>query len=240
MTALVDQYREQGFAAAYNLVSAADLAVLSGIVDAVLSARLEHATALSRTFGLVWAKLPAEDQARVRGLAMFNTGLGHARTLLGATELISGMSIFQKLPRPNSVVPWHQDEAYRDPNQVHHGTTLWLPLDAVTLDSGCLQYASGSHRRGVVPHMRDPRDPTGFSVIAVDPPKEGIVPLPLPRGSAAFHDLRTLHCSGVNRSSKARTAITLHFSEPPVPRDGQTREWLSDIVRDNPTSNLNF
>lgn len=34
--------------------------------------------------------------------------------------------------------PWHQDEAYWNPEVIPHSLSVWLPLDPATLESGCM------------------------------------------------------------------------------------------------------
>ena len=54
---------------------------------------------------------------------------------------------------PNTVhpTPPHQDNYYFN-LKPHYACTLWLALDPVDEENGCLRYAVGSHIRGIRPH----------------------------------------------------------------------------------------
>ncbi len=69
-----------------------------------------------------------------------------AQELLGETVIGKNLQYFDK-PSPTSLpTPAHQDGAYFAimPN---HAVTLWIPLDDVGGEQGCLSYVPGSHRR---------------------------------------------------------------------------------------------
>ena len=42
--------------------------------------------------------------------------------------------------------PWHQDEAYWNPDVYLNSLSVWMPLDAATVESGCMQFIPGSHK----------------------------------------------------------------------------------------------
>src|SRR5690606_1003387 len=60
---------------------------------------------------------------------------------------------FNKPPGTEHPTPPHQDNFYfclRPPNVA----TLWLALDHVDAENGCLRYVTGSHQRGIRLHLR--------------------------------------------------------------------------------------
>ena len=46
---------------------------------------------------------------------------------------------------------------------------MWLALDRVDGENGCLQYRARSHQAGLLPHIRS--GTLGFSLAAVVPPQ---------------------------------------------------------------------
>ena len=60
---------------------------------------------------------------------------------------------FNKPPGTNHVTPPHQDNYYfcLAPPRV---LTIWLALDDVDAENGCLRYVAGSHACGFRPHAR--------------------------------------------------------------------------------------
>ena len=81
-------------------------------------------------------------------------------TLLGEEANAKGGEWFNKPPRTNHPTPAHQDNFYFNlipPNVL----TMWLALEDVDEDNGCLRYVRGSHLVGRRPHARS--DVLGFS-----------------------------------------------------------------------------
>ena len=67
---------------------------------------------------------------------------------------------FNKPAHVGAVTPPHQDGFYfmLDPNEA---ITLWIALDDIDEENGCMRYVRGSHRRGMRPHR--PSNILGFS-----------------------------------------------------------------------------
>ena len=64
-----------------------------------------------------------------------------------------GLEWFDKLPYDQKATPPHQDGFYwcRKPNSA---CRLWIALDPVGLENGCLWYSRGSHLKGIHPINR--------------------------------------------------------------------------------------
>jgi ectoine hydroxylase-related dioxygenase (phytanoyl-CoA dioxygenase family) len=108
-----------------------------------------------------------------------------------------------------------------------HSLSVWMPLDDVTLDSGCMQFIPGSHALDVLPH-RKPKS-VAPEPLVLDPPVDvsGAVSCPLPAGGATAHYCRTLHFAGSNTSARPRRALTAIFHGPPSERTKPLdRHWL--------------
>ena len=74
-----------------------------------------------------------------------------AEALLGEPVVAQGSEWFNKPPGTVHPTPPHQDNFYfnrRPPNVV----TMWLALDPVDEENGCLRYVVGSHKHGLRPH----------------------------------------------------------------------------------------
>ena len=76
-----------------------------------------------------------------------------AEALVGEPVSTDPPQWFNKPPGTNHVTPPHQDNYYAcfvPPNMV----TMWLALDDVDAENGCLRYVAGSHRRGFRAHAK--------------------------------------------------------------------------------------
>jgi len=117
-----------------------------------------------------------------------------------------GLEWFDKLPYDTNATPAHQDGFYwcRKPNLA---CGLWIALDPVDRNNGCLWYARGSHKLGVLPHA--PSGVLGFSqgLVDFDPKTVDGVPIELAAGDAVAHSSATIHWTGTNTTPRHRRAI---------------------------------
>jgi Phytanoyl-CoA dioxygenase (PhyH) len=137
-----------------------------------------------------------------------------------------GLMMIYKPPGAGRDAPWHQDEAYWEfPNERCHSLSVWMPLDEVNVENGCMQFIPGSQRSDLLPHKKPP----GIEPIVVDAPFDAssAVPCPLSPGGATFHDCRTLHYTAPNTSPRPRRAFTTIVHGPRTPRVVPIpRTWL--------------
>ena len=113
---------------------------------------------------------------------------------------------FNKPARVGSAVPCHQDNAYFNmvPPDI---LTVWIALDAATVENGEIYYITGSHH-DLLPHK--PSGVKGNSYGLADPPDPSTVREfcgTLDPGDALIHHCQTIHRSEPNRSDKSRSAL---------------------------------
>jgi ectoine hydroxylase-related dioxygenase (phytanoyl-CoA dioxygenase family) len=164
--------------------------------------------------------LETHDLANARRLGATLLGVGPDDVSFG------GLMMLDKPAAAGRDAPWHQDEAYWElPDQRCHSLSVWMPLDDVAVESGCMQYIPGSHARDLLPH----RKPPGVEPIVVDAPFDpsSAVACPLRAGGAVIHHCRTLHYSGPNTSDRPRRAFTTIVHGPRTSRvPPMPRTWL--------------
>lgn len=109
--------------------------------------------------------------------------------LVNGEPVLMAVELFAKPARVGSAVPYHQDNGYfnRTPPDA---LTLWLALDEGKIENGCVFYARGSHRQGLLPHKASlvPGNSWGLA----EPPDSAQldeVPGVIQAGSAILH-----HC----------------------------------------------
>jgi len=154
-----------------------------------------------------------------------------AALLLGVApeEIVyGGVLLIYKPAADGRDVPWHQDEVYWEfPTKRCHSASVWMPLDDVTPDSGCMQFLPGSHQLDVLRY----RQPPGTEPLVLAEPVDvsGAVACPLSAGGATFHHCRTLHYTAPNTSPRPRRALTTIFHGPRMPRTPPlVRPWRGD------------
>ena len=144
-----------------------------------------------------------------------------AAELLGlSVEEMDGWGhMVRKAARDDEALPYHQDEAFWDPNFDYRSLGVWMPLDPATVETGCMSLVPGSHREGIRPHKLGNDDPAVTIIECIDPPADRAVPHPIPIGGASFHHCRTIHGSGPNRSDHVRRAYINEWQAVPVKRE---------------------
>jgi hypothetical protein len=174
---------------------------------------------------------PELREPKLAQTAYVRNALRLAAGLLGcAPEQVTygGMLLIYKPPGAGRDVPWHQDEAYWEfPDKLCHSLSVWMPLDDVTVESGCMQFLPKSHHGDFLTY----RQPAGAQPLVLEDPVDvsGAVACPIPAGGATFHHCRTLHYTGPNVSSRARRACTTIFHGPSTPRQTpRPRPWLKN------------
>ena len=133
-----------------------------------------------------------------------------AETLLGEPIRFKDPQWFGKPPLTMHITPPHQDNFYfclRPPKVL----TMWLALDHVNEETGCMRYVPGSHSCGLRPHHQT--EVVGFSQGISDygPEDEAAeVLIQLQPGDLVCHHGELIHRADANRSpTLSRRAFAL-------------------------------
>jgi len=153
------------------------------------------------------------------------------KQLLGEAATMGGAHCILKPPRISPETPWHQDEAYWNPEYEHNGLSIWVPLQPATVEMGCMWFVPGTHRWQVLPHRHINNDPRvhGLELLNAATYAPLAVACPLPAGGATLHLSRTLHYAGPNRSDTPRRAYILGGGLPAKKLETPRRfPWLEE------------
>ena len=212
----IGQFNRDGFLKLSGFLSAEDLEELNQRIDAMI-----------RT---VVPGLPSEDvfyeiRGKVDTLKQIQRVWHHdawiaqhflegafkewAQALLGGEVIAKNLQYFNKPPGLGRATPAHQDGYYFMLNPCE-AVTLWLALDDVDEENGCVRYVPGSHRQGLREHQRT--GVLGFSQGIEDYPTaedaQSEVPVPTKAGDLLIHHALTVHRADANRSkSRSRRAL---------------------------------
>lgn len=155
-----------------------------------------------------------------------------AEGLLGEEVDSDQAEWFNKPPGVEHPTPPHQDNYYfclKPPNVL----TIWLAIDSVDEENGCLRYVAGSHLRGVRPHSSN--KVLGFSQGISDYGDEDVareVKILLNPGDAVVHHGNTIHRADANRSSsRNRRAFAMVMKGKSCGRDEEAFTRYRDAVR---------
>ena len=229
-------FRADGFVALDRIADEAEIAwlreVYARILDDAKALRLRYTgeTPAGNAAEITQIFLPERQCPELLDTGYIRHAQRLAASLLGvAPEHVSygGVMMIYKPPGAGLEAPFHQDEAYWEfpGERLSHSVSCWMPLDEVTVESGCMQFVPGSHALEVMKHRRKaPTEP-----LELDEPYDvsSAEPCPLAPGGATFHHCRTVHGTGPNTSPHPRRAFTTIFHGPPGVRDVRlSRPWL--------------
>jgi phytanoyl-CoA hydroxylase len=139
--------------------------------------------------------------------------LANKPSLLGVIEQIIGEPIreFQDMamikPPRGREKPWHQDHAYFNFPEQTRVVGVWIALDRVTPENGCMYLLSGGHKQGPRPHFMR-RD---WQICDNDMLGSESVCAMMEPGDALLFDAKLPHGTPTNQSDEFRWAIQLHY-----------------------------
>jgi phytanoyl-CoA hydroxylase len=169
-------------------------------------------------------EISADIRARyVRKFAGFTAtqpvlgALARNPSLLRAVEQVVGAPIreFQDMamikPPGGREKPWHQDHAYFDLPLETKIVGVWIALDTVTPQNGCMYVLAGGHKNGPRPHFMR-RD---WQICDTDILNSHTTCVPMEAGDVLLFDSKLPHGTPTNNSDEFRWAIQMHY----VPAD---------------------
>ena len=133
--------------------------------------------------------------------------------LIGPDICLWNMSFFAKPARNGKKTPWHQDGQYW-PIRPLATCTVWIAIDAATVENGCLRYIPGSHKTNRI-MAHDQKDDPNYTLNQELRPEEydesRAENLILEAGQMALHDVYIAHGSDENRSPHPRRGMTMRM-----------------------------
>jgi len=138
-----------------------------------------------------------------------------ADTLFGCPAVPQNVEFFNKPPHSDHGTPAHQDGYYFHLTPCE-ALTLWMPLERVDEENGCVRYVTGSNHDGLRAHGRT--EVVGFSQSLLDyndHDRIREVSACVEPGDMIVHDALTIHRADSNRSDlRDRPAVAfVYFSQ---------------------------
>ena len=145
---------------------------------------------------------------------------GVAADIIGSPNVqLHHTKMFIKPPEKGSPFPMHQDVPYF-PHDNHSMIAAIVHFDDAPINKGCVRVVPGSHKLGALEHSSE----GGWHLPFEQYPIESAVPCEATAGDALFFSYLTIHGSGVNTSSEARTTILIQMRDPEDPPTIKTHE----------------
>ncbi len=145
-----------------------------------------------------------------RDLARQSAILEMVSPLVRGTPDLAAIETFNKPARTGSGVPAHQDNAYfcQSPPDM---LTVWIAIDAATVENGAIYYSKGSHR-SMLPHKKSGVKGNSMGVADLpDPTTTREFCGTLEAGDALIHHCQTIHRSDPNTTDAPRCGLLLVY-----------------------------
>ena len=155
-----------------------------------------------------------------------------ARAILGEAVNTQQPEWFNKPPGIDHPTPPHQDNYYfnlKPPNTA----SIWMALDPVDEENGCLRYVIGSHLKGIRPH--DQTSVLGFSQGVSDfsdADEDAEVAVSLQPADAVVHHCEAIHRADANRSpTRHRRAFAIVYQGVSCKVDAEGRAKYEQALK---------
>src|SRR5687768_6973308 len=210
-SAIATAYAKDGYFFPYDAISETEAAALLADLEAAEAevagdrARLSHLRSYPSQLLPSFAAL-IRNPRLIEGVSQ----------LVGPDLLVWSCGFFIKEPGSKSYVSWHQDLNYWGLDGDDE-VTAWLALTPATVETGCMRFVPGSHRRKDVPH-NDSFAPDNLlsrgQEIAVEVDEASAVDVVLRPGQVSFHHGHMFHASGPNTTQARRVGLAIRFVAP--------------------------
>lgn len=132
-----------------------------------------------------------------------------AADIVGDNVQLHHTKMFIKPPEKGAPFPMHQDAPYF-PHEAHSMMAAIVHFDDAPLEKGCVRVVPGSHKLGVLDHLRE----GGHHLPTERYPVAEATPCPAEAGDVLFFSYLTIHGSGLNTSQEPRTTLLVQMRNP--------------------------
>lgn len=137
---------------------------------------------------------------------------GAAADIIGSPNVqLHHTKMFIKPPEKGSPFPMHQDYPFF-PHERHSMIAAIVHFDDAPEEKGCVRVVPGSFKQGPIAEIEH-----GNHLPVDKYPVESATPCPAEAGDVLFFSYLTIHGSGVNTSSEARTTLLIQMRDPQDP-----------------------
>lgn len=213
----LDQYHREGWTVLPGLLGPEEVTAIGAEVDQLVDHQPTH-TPAGWVFGLHNQDDLCQRVARDPRL------VERVGQVVGPGVSIHSSKLVTKLAQDPVECNWHQDEAfYSDTDDVAMLSdcrmSIWIPLQDVDEDNGCLHIVPGSHQWGLDPYELVGEGHCRRQVLRTELAEERAIPVPLSAGDCLLFSAYLWHHSKGNGSDQLRRAFIVSYQEARVPRN---------------------
>lgn len=228
---MIDYYQENGFVKVDDMLTGEELSELRGIVDELMSVENDHlynrVDKTSTYYRVLNQKVNGWRDHALMGKYSFHPRFAESARLLAKTN---GIRLFHdhilfKNPGDSKPTPWHQDFPSWPLNE-SGALSIWIALDDVDENNGCMMFIPGSHKVGKL----RPQDLTKNIELEEFGKGTGVekrtpIICRMKAGSCTFHNGLTFHYAHANRTDRPRRVMSMIYMP-----DGSTYDGKEHVV----------
>ncbi len=204
------QYRSEGYAFIGSIMTPAELEMFRREEIRFREWKWETNPA-SKNEGTIFASQVSHYSEAIRKYVSSGPHVKIAKQLVSQNLVMWFTQFVTKFPDRNqnrTEFPWHQDNGYVSILPATN-ITIWIALDDVDEENGCVWVQPDSHKLGLLPHKTKSQDSWHLQV-----PVEGDgVPARLKAGEAVAFTGLTLHRSKENKTEKPRRGFFIEYAD---------------------------
>jgi ectoine hydroxylase-related dioxygenase (phytanoyl-CoA dioxygenase family) len=153
--------------------------------------------------------------------------------LIGPRIILWSSHFIGKEPVVGRATPWHRDSDYWEGrlDRFDQIVTVWLALDDVDRENGCMQVLAGSHlAEEKAAYRAVAKESNTFGREIADLDESTAVAFELRRGECSLHDGRIAHGARANTSGRRRLGYTMRYLSADttiLPGRPEHRTWVA-------------
>ncbi|GAA4466141.1 phytanoyl-CoA dioxygenase family protein [Phytohabitans houttuyneae] len=158
--------------------------------------------------------MPHQRDPRLLDLLLSDPLLDLVEPVIGPDIGLFASAFLSKEAYSGRATPWHEDSYFWQDrfDRMDRIATVWLALDPVDRDNGCMRVLPGSHlEAGGEYEFADPDTNSFDRVVKGEVDETKAVDFALDANQCSLHDARIVHGAGANRSPRRRAGYTIRY-----------------------------
>lgn len=231
----INFYRTNGFVQVDDVLTSSEVAELTEYMEEAMVSKDENSFKTDKEDGSYYRVLNQKvntwrDHA---GMARYTTHPKFARMAMELSGAL-GIRLFHdhalwKMPKDSKATPWHQDFPYW-PMKEEGALSIWLTVDDVDQNNGCMMFVPGSHKAGKLTgiNLIEPQNIFDY-VKGTELENRNPVIVPLKKGSCTFHHGLTFHYAHANLTDQPRRVLAIIYFPDGTTYDGKSHISTDDL-----------
>ena len=223
---IAETYERDGFVFPIDVLGKAETQELRADLEAGEAELADRPEELSMLLSYPDRLLPSFDKL-IRNPRLIDA----ASRFLGPDLMVWSSGLFIKEANTPSYVTWHQDLTYWGLDDAQE-LTAWFALTSSMVESGCMRFVPGSHKKQLVTHVDSFAEGNLLSrgqEVTVDVDESDAADVVLNPGQASLHHGHLFHASGPNTTDDRRIGVAIRYISPSMKQRSGDRSLVAHV-----------